>query len=68
MYRPILPFQSDAVYEQQVKEEIETYLNALVSYPARAAQEPLLSFEQHLFRLAMSHTMNPDRGREEEVA
>ena len=39
-HRPILLGQSDTVYEQQVQQEIETYLNALNSYPGRFEQEP----------------------------
>jgi|GraSoiStandDraft_41_1057321.scaffolds.fasta_scaffold348057_3 hypothetical protein len=68
-HRPILLGQSDTVYEQQVQQEIETYLNALNSYPGRFEQEPCLSFEQYLFSMAMANqAMETDRGHEEEVA
>jgi hypothetical protein len=33
----------------QVKQEIEDFLAALSSYPARVAKEPQVSFEEHLF-------------------
>jgi hypothetical protein len=32
----------------QVKREIQNFLEALDSYPARVAREPRLSFRQHL--------------------
>jgi hypothetical protein len=70
-YRPVVLCQSDAAYERQVQQEIETYLNALHSYPERAAQEPRLSFEQYLFSIAMSEhapTPSTQRLRDEDVA
>ncbi len=42
-------YLSDASREQEVKQEIENFLNALSSYPDRFAQEPRLSFQEHLF-------------------
>jgi len=32
----------------QVREEIQNFLRALDSYPARVAKEPSISFQQHL--------------------
>ena len=40
--------------EQEVQQEIETFLTALSSYPDRFARNPCLSFEQHLFSLAVA--------------
>lgn len=50
--RPVLVGTSDAAREREVQQEIETFLQALSSYPERFAREPYLSFEQHLFRIA----------------
>jgi hypothetical protein len=33
---------------EQVQEEIQSFLEAVDSYPARVAQEPSVSFHQHL--------------------
>ena len=49
--RPSLSGVSRAARERDVQHEIKSFLSALVSYPARFAHEPHLSFEQHLFRL-----------------
>ena len=55
---------SDAAHEQQVQEEIETFLNALSSYPERFARDPYVSFEQHLFSIvASSHVLMGDVSR-----
>ena len=35
----------------QVREEIQSFLHALDSYPARVAKEPRVSFHQHLCSL-----------------
>lgn len=42
-------YVSDASRDQKVKQEIENFLNALNSYVDRFAQEPRLSFQEHLF-------------------
>jgi hypothetical protein len=39
---------SEAVREQEVQQEIASFLQALSSYPDRFAREPYLSFQQHL--------------------
>jgi hypothetical protein len=36
----------------QVREEIQNFLHALDSYPARVAKEPRVSFRQHLCSLS----------------
>lgn len=40
--------QSAPPSNKQVAEEIQDFLRALDSYPARVAKEPRLSFQQHL--------------------
>lgn len=35
-------------HDVQVQEEIDNFLQALDSYPARVAKEPRVSFQQHL--------------------
>ena len=60
----LIPGPSDVAHEQQVQEEIETFLNALSSYPARFARDPYVSFEQHLFSIvASSHVLMGDISR-----
>ncbi|MBZ5719063.1 MAG: hypothetical protein LAO03_01660 [Acidobacteriia bacterium] len=52
---------SDTARERQVQQEIETFLNALSSYPERFARDPYVSFEQHLFSIvASSHVLMGD--------
>ena len=46
----------------QVQREIQSFLQALDSYPARVAREPGLSFRQHLcsvFAAARDHRRDP---------
>jgi hypothetical protein len=47
-------YLSDASRERDVKQEIENFLNALSSYPDRFAQEPQLSFHEHLFDIEVA--------------
>ena len=42
-----------AAGRQEVQREIEMFLRALDSYPDHFAQDPCLSFQQHLFSLSM---------------
>ena len=56
-HRPINTIATDTACEQWVKQEIETYLSALHSYEERAAQNPCLSFEQHLFSVVASNQL-----------
>jgi hypothetical protein len=39
---------SDVEREQEVQQEIDSFLRAISSYPDRFAREPYLSFQQHL--------------------
>ena len=50
----------------QVQREIQNFLQALDSYPARVAREPRLSFHQHLcsvFAATRDHRGNPRADR-----
>lgn len=64
-HRPITTTSSDAPCEQWVKQEIETYLNALHSYAERAARNPQLSFEQHLFSVVAGKGLMADHSGEQ---
>jgi hypothetical protein len=50
----------------QVQREIQNFLQALDSYPARVAREPRLTFHQHLcsvFAAARDHRRDPRADR-----
>jgi hypothetical protein len=53
----------EATRRREVQQEIDNYLLALSSYPERFANDPYVSFEQHLYSmLAAGHTFrNGDR-------
>ena len=55
--RPSASGLSRAARERDVQHEIKSFLSALVSYPARFAVEPDLSFEQHLFQLVAANQL-----------
>jgi hypothetical protein len=42
---------SEGIREIEAQREIENFLRALSSYPERFAQEPTLSFEQHMISI-----------------
>jgi hypothetical protein len=44
----VQPLEIAAPRNQQVREEIRNFLQAVDSYPARVAKEPRVSFHQHL--------------------
>lgn len=48
MQHAVQPRQFEPLRNKQVQEEIQNFLHALDSYPARAAKEPRISFQQHL--------------------
>jgi hypothetical protein len=50
--RPSRLHPSNSVRLHEVPQEIKDYLNALVSYPQRFAQDPGVSFAQHFFSIA----------------
>ena len=52
--REVVALRSGSVplVRSQVRQEIQTFLDALDSYPARVAKEPRVSFHQHLCSLS----------------
>jgi len=48
---PSAPNVRKQVQKERVQEEIQSFLQALDSYPARVADEPGVSFHQHLSSL-----------------
>jgi hypothetical protein len=55
------PSQSSLSADEQVRLEIQSFLQALESYPDRAAKEPNLTFEQHLYALVSPGQAVPRR-------
>ena len=55
--RPSISGLGRAARERDVQHEIKSFLRALVSYQDRFAQDPDLSFEQHLFQLVAANRM-----------
>jgi len=51
----------EQVQDEQVQLEIQRFLEALQSYPARAAREPDITFEQHLSALVSTGSAVPRR-------
>lgn len=60
---PILLTVERDLCARDVRQEIETYLSALHSYPRRFAEEPV-SFEQHLCSMAAEHASARSRHSE----
>jgi hypothetical protein len=55
---------SDTTREREAQEEIDTFLQALSSYPDRFAREPYLSFRQHLSSIVTAaHPPSTDHDR-----
>ena len=55
------PLQSSVSADEQVRWEIQNFLEALKSYPDRAAKEPDITFEQHLYALVSPRQAVPRR-------
>ena len=55
------PLQSSISADEQVRLEIQSFLAALKSYPDRAAKEPDVTFEQHLYALVSPRQAVPRR-------
>jgi hypothetical protein len=53
-HRPIVVGFADISREREVQREIETFVNALNSYPEHFARDPYVSFEQHLFSVVVA--------------
>jgi hypothetical protein len=56
------PHEEEQPCNEQVLMEVQSFLQALASYPDRFAKEPKLSFEQHLCSLVTA-TQNESRRR-----
>jgi hypothetical protein len=56
--REVVPLRSE-----QVQEEIQSFLEAVDSYPARVAKEPSVSFHQHLGSIFAARNDRRDRPR-----
>ena len=48
VFYQIQPREVVSLRTEQVQEEIQSFLEAVDSYPARVAKEPSVSFHQHL--------------------
>jgi hypothetical protein len=48
------PHEREQPGNEQVLMEVQSFLQALASYPERFAKEPTISFEQHLSNLVAS--------------
>jgi hypothetical protein len=49
----------DAAHQVEAQKEIQDYLRALDSYPARAMKHPRLSFRQHLCAIIIARNFQP---------
>ena len=49
------------IVQGEVEEEIQDFLQAVNSYPARVAKEPRLSFQQHLSSIFAARNDEHDR-------
>jgi hypothetical protein len=59
MQPQVQPRTSVPPSNRQVREEIQNFLRALDSYPARFAKHPRVSFQQHLRSLLRESTQSP---------
>ena len=57
----VQPRESLLSGNRQVRSEIRSFLEALHSYPERFAEEPGITFEQHLCNLVSGGTREPRR-------
>jgi hypothetical protein len=53
------------IIDGEVREEIQNFLQAVNSYPARVAKEPGISFQQHLSSIFAARNDNEERDRRE---
>jgi hypothetical protein len=59
--RHVQPRESFYSGNEQVRIEIQRYLQALASYPHRFAQDPDISFKKHLYSLVAADQPSPRR-------
>ncbi len=50
-YQPESLSVAETIRRREVQQEIDNYLLALSSYPERFADDPYVSFEQHLYSM-----------------
>jgi hypothetical protein len=55
------PPQSSLSADEQVRLEIQIFLQALKSYPDRAAKQPKITFQEHLYALVSPGQVVPRR-------
>lgn len=60
MHYHVQPRETVQPRNEEARLEIQNFLHALDSYPARAAKEPRISFQQHLSTVSV--TLHDDRG------
>jgi len=60
--RHVQPRESLYSGNEQVRDEIQRYLQALASYPDRFAQDPDISFKKHLYSLVAANRGSRRRG------
>lgn len=53
MHYHVQPRETIQPRNEQARLEIQNFLHALDSYPARAAKEPRISFQQHLSTVSL---------------
>jgi sugar-specific transcriptional regulator TrmB len=63
VFYQIQPREVVSLRTEQVQEEIQSFLEAVDSYPARAAKEPGVSFHQHLCSIFAARNDRRDRPR-----
>jgi hypothetical protein len=59
--RHVQPRESVYACNEQVRAEIQRYLQALASYPGRFAQDPDITFKKHLYSLVAATQTRPRR-------
>jgi hypothetical protein len=59
--RHVQPRESFYSANEQVRAEIQRYLQALASYPDRFAQDPDITFQKYLYSLAAASQSLPGR-------
>jgi hypothetical protein len=66
--REIVPPRSadGHIIHDEVEEEIQNFLRAVNSYPARVAKEPGVSFHQHLRSISARNDKQEDQQEEDE--
>ncbi|MGA7927837.1 MAG: hypothetical protein WCA20_17855 [Candidatus Sulfotelmatobacter sp.] len=63
VFDPAQPREVVPLRSEQVQEEIQSFLQAVDSYPARVAKEPSVSFHQHLSSIFAARNDRRDRPR-----